>query len=335
MVLSLHPVPAARMPRPPTSLRQATRCSGNQPMTSQRIPLGLVLAGLACAAGWQTLRAQPVAPPPPKEYEVQVRYRILAARNERLAKFNAMVGYLETVGFKKDAGPEDEAENASYNRMSGTIASANVRKLIIEPHVKSVLLLPAGYKLPAETELVKAQLELATGLAPDRQHLLAVQTLDKLKQFGFREAIGYDHRGYTRLVGRIPASELETLLKDLRMQPSGWLVPVTPVAELPLPLRNVSPILITEVIPEPQGVPPAKEPSASREPPPEQAHLRKLAQDLQALLSTEGGGAQTIRMEVILSSTPGPDERGWLRLLATTVDGMRIEGRLGPLVTVR
>src|SRR5439155_7222946 len=259
----------------------------------------------------------------------------LAARNERVAQFNAMVGYFDSIGFKKDPGPDDEAENASYNRMSGTIAPANVRKLIIEPHVKSVLLLPAGYKLPADTELVKVQLELATGLPADRQHALAQQTLEKLREFGFREAIGYDHRGHTRLVGRIPAGELETLLKDLRLQPSGWLVPVTPIAELPLPLRNVSPILITEVIPEPQGVPPVKEPSASREPPPEQAHLRKLAQDLQALLSTEGGGAQTIRMEVILSNTPGPDERGWLRLLATTVDGIRIEGRTGPLVTVR
>src|SRR5262249_46196892 len=254
--------------------------------------LQFLVWSILASVGWLgTGLAQPVAPPPPKEYDVQIRYRILAARNERIVQFNAMVGYVESIGFRKEPGPEDEAENAAYNRMTGTIASANVRKLIIEPHVKSVLLLPAGYKPPAETEFVKVQLELATGLAPAREKVLADQPLEKRRALGFREAIGYDHRGNTRLVGRIPAGELETLLHDLRTEPSGWLVPVTPVAELPLPLRSVSPILVTEVTPEPSGVPPAREPPVGREPAADQRHLQKLTPDLRAFLAAEGGGA--------------------------------------------
>src|SRR5262249_60357388 len=64
---------------------------------------------ILASVGWLgTGLAQPVAPPPPKEYDVQIRYRILAARNERIVQFNAMVGYVESIGFRKEPGPEDE-----------------------------------------------------------------------------------------------------------------------------------------------------------------------------------------------------------------------------------
>src|SRR5437773_1643677 len=94
--------------------------------------------------------AQPVAPAPPKEYQVQIRYRIHAGRNERVRQFFPMVEFFERLGFKRENGAdvEAEAEDASQNRMAGTIGSANARRLLEEPHVKSILLMPAGYKLP-------------------------------------------------------------------------------------------------------------------------------------------------------------------------------------------
>ena len=64
---------------------------------------------------------------------------------------------------------------------------------------------------------------------------------------------GYDHHGYTgqpfaRLTGTIPASRLETLLKDLRAQPAGWFASRVPPQDEPAPMRNVIPIRIIEVL---------------------------------------------------------------------------------------
>ena len=96
--------------------------------------------------------AQPVAPPRPKEYRVQIRYRIRGSGNVRIAQFLALTRYLESVGFHKDPGPENEAEDPEQTRMFGTINSGNVRKLLIERHVQAILLTPPGYELPAERD---------------------------------------------------------------------------------------------------------------------------------------------------------------------------------------
>src|SRR5262249_54917588 len=39
---------------------------------------------------------------------------------------------------------------------------------------------------------------------------------------GFRQPIGYDHRDYRRLVGAVPAGQLETILNDVRRSPASW-----------------------------------------------------------------------------------------------------------------
>ena len=44
---------------------------------------------------------------------------------------------------------------------------------------------------------------------------------DKTPAAVFHEAVGYDHRRFTRVVGTIPAGQVETLLFDLREQPAG------------------------------------------------------------------------------------------------------------------
>src|SRR5437868_5492782 len=106
--------------------------------------------------------ARPPAPPPPAEYAVQLRYRIQAGRNERIPQFFALTDFLKSIGFKKAEGPENEPEDANLTQMTGTIASSRARELLRDPHIKAVLLMPVGYKLPAEPEQpVKVHIELA------------------------------------------------------------------------------------------------------------------------------------------------------------------------------
>src|SRR5437016_2619976 len=134
------------------------------------------------------LLAQPAAPPPPNEYRVQIRYRIRTAGSGRLAQYKALIRYLESLGFHKDPGLENEAEDTDQTRMTGTIASSNAAKILMDPHVQAILLTPLGYELPAEgDQAVKVQLKLKGGLPLDRQRLLADQVRSQLRELGFRE----------------------------------------------------------------------------------------------------------------------------------------------------
>src|SRR5207237_82934 len=97
-----------------------------------------------------------------------------------------------------------------------------------------------------------------------RQHALAEQALLLLSTLGFHEAVGYDYHGltglpFTRLVGTIPAGEVNSLVKDIRRQSAGWLAPRFTPANLPLPIQKMSPILVAEVLPD---LEPLKEPPA-------------------------------------------------------------------------
>jgi hypothetical protein len=298
-------------------------------------PRALPLLGFVLLLGVLPALGQPPSPPPPKEYEVQLRYQIFAGRNDRLVQFADLTRYLDSIGFQRDPGPEGEAEDPSQTRMTGTIAAANARKLLGDPRVKAVLLAPPGYKTPEEADKpVKVQLQLASGLPADRQSALAEQARGRLARLGFVEAVGYDNRGHTRMVGTIPAGELETLLKDLRWQPSGWLLPEEPVAALPSPLRNVSPVVAIEVIPEPEGVAPARQPPAVPPPPAKgEEFVLKVSPELRDLAAKEGQ-EQRQRMEVILNFHPGPDDTTWRRDLGEAAPGRIIEGRVGPLVTL-
>jgi hypothetical protein len=276
---------------------------------------------------------RPAAPPPPKQYDVVIHYRIDAAPLERLRQYTEMTRYFGSIGFVVDPDQDDDPKDVNETRYHGKIASTNVRRLLEQGHVQSLLLRPAGYQ-PAEDEEtpVKVQLELASGLPSDRQRVFADQVRGKLASLGFQEAVGYDHRGQTRVVGTIPAGNLELLLKDIRWQPSGWLVPVTPVAELPAPLRDISPIRVTEVLPEPTGLASPKGVGSAAERIDEADPLFKLSEDLQALVTAEGEN-KPARMEVILAFTPGENDASWRRDLNRAAE-VAIEGRLGPVVTV-
>src|SRR5579872_6902745 len=46
--------------------------------------------------------AQPLAPPTPEKYEVQIRYQIEAKRNERVTQYFEMLRDLKKIGFHRD-----------------------------------------------------------------------------------------------------------------------------------------------------------------------------------------------------------------------------------------
>lgn len=289
---------------------------------------GAVLWSLAAVP----VLAQPPSPLPPKEYDVQLRYRIRAGRNERLAQYFALIKHLEKVGFHKNEGPGDEAENPTHDRMTGRIASNRVRDLFQDRHVKSLLLFPADYKLPDDPDQpVKVQIELAPVHSMQQQRLLYEQARERLQLLGFRDGFLYDHRHFSRLVGYIPSSEVMTLFRDLRIQPEGWLTPVTPLQALPLPLRNISPIVIAEVLVEPEGVAPIKEFVAA---PPVPKPLEKVAPEVRALLAVEDEAAKPRRLEIVLVNTPEPGSGRWLSGIKYAAPEITIEGRMGPYVTV-
>ncbi|HZT79534.1 MAG TPA: hypothetical protein VFA26_04915, partial [Gemmataceae bacterium] len=182
-----------------------------------------------------------------------VRYAIGAARNERAPQYRAMLAFFKKHGFTRDEEnvPEDEEESAAYDTLSGTVPSAEARALLAERHVRALRLVPAGTKLPAADNPVRVQLELADGplLEPGRylygtaaarqaefdggarlrgQQVLAGQVLAVLAKLNFSEAVGYDNRAHTRLLGTIAAGRLGALLDDLRRQPAAWQLPNDP-----------------------------------------------------------------------------------------------------------
>jgi hypothetical protein len=279
-----------------------------------------------------TLPAQRVAPPPPAEYDVQARYSIRAATNQRIVQFFEMVRYLESIGFKREPGAEDEPADPFADRLRGRLPSNRVEDFLREPHVRTLLLIPAGTKLPDNAKQpVLVQIGLRK-IAPARQYELAAQTRDLLTaKLGFVPKVGFDHQGNTRLLGTVPAGMINDLLKDLRGQPAGPLAPETPVTQLPEPIHNVVPVRTAEVLVVPKGVPP----SADAPPPPEpEGPLQKLAPDLREKATGDAESAQRpTRLEVILTNAPPALDQTW-RGAMLTIPGVTVEGRLGPVVSI-
>src|SRR4051794_15240435 len=69
-------------------------------MSRFRFVVGFLIFAVAVTA----VAAGPVAPPPPSEYKVHLRYRIRAGRNERLRQYFALTKFLESNGFQKEPG---------------------------------------------------------------------------------------------------------------------------------------------------------------------------------------------------------------------------------------
>jgi hypothetical protein len=170
--------------------------------------------------------AQAVAPPPPATYDLQIRYQIEAFRNERVAQFFEMMRDFKRAGFVRDPDEQfddNEPENPRANHMQGSIAPDRVPALLKQRHVRTIRLVPGGgVKLPGPDEQVRVHLDLTAGLPADKQRQLYQDARLVLTALGFVEATGYDHRGFSHLVGVIPVKSLDTLFYDLRRQPQAW-----------------------------------------------------------------------------------------------------------------
>jgi hypothetical protein len=298
----------------------------------RRTPWLALIASLALS---NSIYGQVKYPAPPKEYDVEIRFRLRAPLPGWYDLFDQMLAELKSVGFQRNARPAEEPEDPDSDRLYGVIASQNSRKLLLHPNVQTILLVPRGWKAPTDADKrVKVNLDLATGLAPDRQHVLSDQVIQQLDQIGFREAIGYDHRGYTRIFGTIDAFHLGNLVRDLRTEPAGWLLPQTAIRNLPTPIRNVVPIRAVEVLPEPNDIAPVQEPPPAEVFPEGQTHLAKITSTLRASAANEKDDQKRTRVEVVLAYAPKDFDRGWERELRTAALGSAIEGRLGNVVTV-
>lgn len=288
------------------------------PRTS--LPPAAVLAGLCCALG-----AAPPAPPAPATYDVAIRYRIDAFQNERVAQFNAMMKELADRGFRRDPNDEpvyDEPANPKADRLRGTVPAANARSLLLEPHVHALLLLPAGAKLPDDAnQPVRVTLDLIGGLPPDRQRLLHGQTAEALGSLKFAEAVGYDDRGNTRLVGSVPSGQVEALLNYPRTLPAG--------KDLPVPFARTRTVRVIEArpdLPAPAPRPPAPEVPAGQ---------ARVAGDLREVLADAARADKPLRFEVLLAAVPPAFDRSWQDPLGRAAPGSALEGLLGTVVTVK
>ncbi|MBX7103211.1 MAG: hypothetical protein K1X57_03975 [Gemmataceae bacterium] len=271
--------------------------------------------------------AQVVAPPAPAKYDIDVRYRIRAARNERIRQFLEMSSALEAAGLVRGPVDPDEVTNPDAERIHGTIASGNVARVLSDPHVRSVLVSPTGFELPADNASVSVRLTLAGGLPLTRQQLLHGQTSEHLRRLGFVEKTGYDHRNFTRLLGSVPASNLNSLVGDVRWVPGGWLVSDARPVTFPEPLRSIDPVRITEVLAESLPI------VADAPAPKVEAGMEKLSADLRALLQGEGAAGKPTRLEVVLYDPMRAAHPAWRAWLGSA-GAVQIEGQLGPVVSV-
>jgi hypothetical protein len=299
----------------------------------------LRLLGVATVLLFATaVQPQPANPPPPAKFKVALRYDIRAQRDQHVALYKAMVTHLDKIGFefqpKLKPFPNTDYEDPNKNLLTGLIAPANALECLRNPSVAALLLMPADWKRPEDpSEPVRVRLELSGGLPESRQRELANQVRALLVPLDFKESVGYDNRGYTgkphtRIVGTIPAEHLETLLKDLRTQPTGWLEPKIDPRTLPAPVGQVIPIRVTEVLPEPE---PARDaaPASKRG----QEYLDKISPALWSMIVSKDEDTRIVRAEIVLSYVPKALDESYREALAAAAPSLFIEGRLGPVVT--
>lgn len=320
--------------------------------------IGLVMLGLLALR--QGAQAQvPAAPPPPERYKATLRYEIVAARDIHVERFDALLDHLERLGFVFDIPREKmdptDREDPGKNTLKGILPSKSLAKVLKNSAVASLLLIPEKIDLPAEGDaLVRVRLEIAGGLAPSRQLELVEQVRALLSEMGavdskdpdgkkkvrFREAFGYDHRGFTgqpftRLVGDMPRAHVETLVRDLRNFPFGWFGPEILPENLPAPLSARHPILITEVLSTAEVVRPY---DFEKEVVPPEV-LSKIDQELwkkhqKRILGGDKGEKDEalVRVEIFLASPPSSADPNPVGALRKAAPSLFLEGQVGQMV---
>jgi hypothetical protein len=268
-------------------------------------------------------------PPGPQSYHVDLRYDIRAGQDERIRQYRAMTEHLDRLGFVAD--PREDADLDAFDptavRMSGMIPATNAARILEDPRIRTILLTPSGMTLPDDPAApVQIRITLPGGLERGEQLQLHAQAVAQLARLGFQENVGYDHRGYTLIRGAIPASKVPLLLRDLRDLPGGWFAADTPRDELPLPLRNVLPVRIVEVLPDVEGLQP---------PLPITPAVGKLTPDLRNVLADPASQDRPLRVEAILTGTVGEFTAAFQLHLRRVLPGAALEGVVGDVVAVR
>src|SRR5262249_7999566 len=119
------------------------------------MPMRHVLAALLASLFVAIGLAQPPGPAAPAVYDVTIRYRINAFGNDSIMQYLAMVNYLKSIGFVREA-PEDvpanEPEDQKATRMSGSLPAGKVNMLFGDRHIKAVRLIPKGARTPDDKD---------------------------------------------------------------------------------------------------------------------------------------------------------------------------------------
>lgn len=294
------------------------------------------LFGLALLLSFisSSLFAQAKRPKPPETYDVHFRYRIKDGVNGRIKQFEAMEAFLKKHEFKRTVDEDSDLDilDPDAERMFGTIPGGQGRALLQEPHIQTILLVPAGLKAADDGTRVKVLLELSGGFPPHRQQMFSNQTKQVLGVFGFQEATGYDHAGYTLLRGTMPWGKVPTLLKDLRGQPSGWFLPLIHEDDTPDPFKTRLPIRLIEVLPE-EGAPEPVMGQAELPPvPADQPQLVKLTAEARRFQLADPKARA--RVNLILAIAPDESDNSWRTAIRDADPTAAIEGLLGNVVTV-
>jgi hypothetical protein len=314
------------------------------------------LAALAVLISSGFASAQVKERPRAEKLDVQIRYRIRADRDERIRQFQALEKHLLGLGFedarKNDPERELDIVDPNAERFVGTISSKNVLRLLDDSRVLSILFAPAGYAYPDSSDKpVPVRIVIRGGLLPAHQQVFHGQTLARLELLGFREALGYDTREYTQIKGTIPYKYLPKLVKDLRLEPSGWFLSDTPPDRLPQPYADANPLRWVEVMP-------AAELPAPFAPLPVLPARAKLSPELRDILLDPAAKETSLRVAVLFAVpienrieelrtrlsahygpsvkrnaagavTKGPDGQ------AALTDGAALEGAIGNLGSIR
>lgn len=278
------------------------------------------LLGLLALAQAQPPQAQPAA----STFQVRLRYKIDAELQQRYALYKQMLERLQSVGFV--AAPGRPREELFGDQLAGTLPNTGLSTLRLERFLRTAVLVPTGYQLPADAEktvLVRLELVL-TG--PDRQKELSVLARQQLKSLGFVENEGYDHQRHTRLLGRLPGPALDVLLKDTMEVTIPSSFKTSTIISAKVPLVRMAVVIAESAPPQPDVALPTPAPAGKE-------YLDKISPDLKAYLAKvpEADLEKFMRVELVLRTNQLTNAfRGEL-LHSETL--FITEGSLGPIVT--
>jgi len=304
-----------------------------------RLLIAAVVTGLLASAA----DAQVTYPARTETFDVHLRYRIRADRDERIRQFRELQRHLKALGFVET--PREDADldlfDPTAEDLRGTLPSAKLNRLFDNGTVVTAVASPAGQAAPADGAApVNVRIRIAAGFAREAQQALHGQVVRQLGLLGFRESVSYDTAGDTLVRGVMPANAVSTLTKDLRTLPSGWFLPAVPLDQLPAPLRTTVAIRTVEVLATPATAPASAEVAPApggraAAAPGAQPPSPKLTPDAAAMADDPANAGTPQRFDLVLTEPPGNDWPNLRERLRTSAEGVSIEGFVGTVVSVR